>query len=69
MKKVYIFHAFCDRMGMNTKFNIFLWRKKLQRLKISTGLIGEYDIKVANDIHEALNDLLYDTIQGILETE
>ena len=56
-------------MGMNTKFNIFLWRKKLQRLKISTGLIGEYDIKVANDIHEALNDLLYDTIQGILETE
>ncbi len=34
--------------------------------KITAGLIEEYDIKTANDIQEALKDLLGGTIQDML---
>ena len=36
---------------------------------IIAGLIEEYDIKTANDIQEALKDLLGGTIQEMLEAE
>ena len=46
-------------------------RRKLTEGKknIIAGLIEEYDIKTANDIQEALKDLLGGTIQEMLEAE
>ncbi len=46
-------------------------RRKLTEGKknIIAGLIEEYDIKTANDIQEALRDLLGGTIQEMLEAE
>lgn len=46
-------------------------RRKLSEGKknIIAGLIREYDIHTANDIQEALKDLLGDTIQDMLEAE
>ena len=37
--------------------------------KVIEGLISEYNIQTAEDIQEALKDLLGDTIQGMLEAE
>ena len=46
-------------------------RRKLTEGKknVIAGLISEYNIQTANDIQEALRDLLGDTIQGMLEAE
>lgn len=52
-------------------------RKKVYKPKPMTegkrniirGLLQEYDIQSANDIQEALKDLLSGTIQDMLETE
>lgn len=46
-------------------------RRKLteEKKNIIAGLIEEYDIKTANDIQEALKDLLGGTIQEMLEAE
>ena len=47
------------------------WRRKLSEGKknIIAGLIEEYNIQTANDIQEALKDLLGGTIQEMLEAE
>ena len=42
-------------------------RRKTKSL--SSGLLQEYDIQSADDIQEALKDLLSGTIQDMLETE
>ena len=46
-------------------------RRKISEGKRSViaGLISGYNIQTANDIQEALKDLLGDTIQGMLESE
>ena len=46
-------------------------RRKLTegKRKVIAGLISEYNIQTAEDIQEALKDLLGDTIQGMLEAE
>ncbi|MCL2367152.1 MAG: transposase [Oscillospiraceae bacterium] len=33
------------------------------------GLIGMYDIKTAEDIHDALKDLMGETLEGMLKAE
>ena len=63
--------AFCDRIKISQEAIKMAKRKEVSegKQKIIQGLLEEYDIESAEDIQEALKDLLGDTIKNMMETE